>query len=357
MFVNPEIKRIILLNFGGIGDEILFFPVIQVLRECFPLSKIIMVVEPRSAEVVLRNFFIDEVYEFDIKSNLTLADLTNFVSFIRNNFPDIIISSGSSNLIPFLLFLSGAKIRIGYKTSKWSFLHTNAVELNTNQYASFMYSDLLKGLGFKGKAPIPNLFIPQIALEWACDLFESLGIPNDRNTLLIHPGVSKLSKQKGIIKSWDPKRWIELIKKLSKENLNIVLAGSEDDKEDLEIIYKEVSDYVFYIYNKYKTITQLAAIIKISDLLLCVDSAPMHLAVALDKPLIALFGPTDEKKLLPPNSFQFTAIKAEVDCRPCLWDIRKKCCEKKDCLNKIEVDNVYKSIMSKIGLKTFNEYI
>ena len=83
-------------------------------------------------------------------------------------------------------------------------------------------------------------------------------------------------------------------------------------------------------------------------MLICVDSAPMHIGVGLKKPVIALFGPTDEAKLLPVGNKLFTAIKNDsLTCRPCLWDKRQTSCKKTDCLN-IEPDYVFNVLTEKL---------
>ena len=82
----------------------------------------------------------------------------------------------------------------------------------------------------------------------------------------------------------------------------------------------------------------LARLTKRSETLICSDSAPMHIGVGVGTRTLALFGPTDEKKLIPDNE-KFVAIKNNCDCRPCLWDKRQTTCDELQCL-KIDLDEV-----------------
>ncbi len=68
----------------------------------------------------------------------------------------------------------------------------------------------------------------------------------------------------------------------------------------------------------------------------------MHIGVGVGTKTLALFGPTDEKKLIP-NNEKYIAIKNNCDCRPCLWDKRQTTCEELKCL-KINLDEVVKLI-------------
>ena len=65
--VDASIQRILVVNFGGIGDEILFFPVIQSLREAYPHAHIAALVEPRCEGIMRFNPAIDDVFTFDAK--------------------------------------------------------------------------------------------------------------------------------------------------------------------------------------------------------------------------------------------------------------------------------------------------
>ena len=98
------------------------------------------------------------------------------------------------------------------------------------------------------------------------------------------------------------------------------------------------------LYGKTKNLRDLAELIGKAEIFLCSDSAPLHVAVAMGTKTFAIFGPTDDKKLIPQN---VTAIKANDTCplKPCLWDRRQTTCEKLDCL-KITADMISKIILN-----------
>ncbi len=73
------------------------------------------------------------------------------------------------------------------------------------------------------------------------------------------------------------------------------------------------------------------------------DSGPMHIAAALDKPVIALFGPTDPAKTGPygwQTNKKLKVLRADVPCSPC----RKKKCKEFICMNEINVDSVFEAL-------------
>ncbi|MEW5821360.1 MAG: glycosyltransferase family 9 protein [Cyanobacteriota bacterium] len=332
-----NLNKVLFINFGGIGDEILFFPTLQTFKAHYPNTSITLLVEPRSAGCKELTDKIDQVIKYDIKNSNKIISFIRLLGIIANNRFDAVISSGSNKFIGVLLFLSRVKIRIGYNSGWLSRkLLSNSITLNKQQYATNMYHDLLKGLGIDSDAPLPEIILPEEVILKGKILLQ----PLDKPLLLIHPGVSKLSIKKNIIKGWPDQKWAELIIQLLESGLyKVGLCGGPDDDKSIENIRnylaKKELDKTNYIdlYGKTKSLLELAAIIKLSDLLLCVDSAPMHVAVGVKTKIVAIFGPTDEKKLLPENKDFIAVRNTTLNCRPCLWDKRNYVCDQPSCLD------------------------
>lgn len=348
--------KILTINFGGIGDEILFFPTLKAIKDFYKDSELTLVTEPRSKSAKDLTLSVDKVIECDIKDkkNKNLNTLKLLTKIWAGQY-DVVISSGGSKFVSVLLFLTGIKKRIGYDSGALSkILLTKAVPLNKNQYAVDMYHDLAKALNKNKKADLPEVYVSQESLTWVNN---NLLRDDNKKIIVIHPGVSQLSIDKNIIKFWSSKNWLELIVKLLSTNeYKVVLTGGPDDKSILEEINSELENHsdihkenLLNLYGKTKNLSQLAAVISKSDLLVCVDSAPMHVAVGVKTPVVAIFGPTDENKLLPPDNSQFIAVKNDdLACRPCLWDRRQISCDDCKCLT-IDPDKVFQNVI-KLGV-------
>lgn len=339
--------RVLFINFGGIGDEILFFPTIKDFKEENPDCDIDVLMEPRSASSRSLTNLIDDVIEYDVKSANKLFAFLKIVQLIRKGHYDIVISSGSNPLIALMLFFGGSKIKIGYDNGLISKkLLTKAVPLNKNQYAAAMYHDLLKGIGINKETPLPEVLVSVDNLVVAKEILGKYELPR----IMIHPGVSKLSIQKGIQKSWPEKNWYDLIcRLLENDTCEVILAGGPDDEDVisniLDLLEKNSIDKsnLINLYGKTKNLAELAAVMKECDLLLCVDSAPMHIGVGLNKKLVAYFSSTDPAKLLPDHP-HFKSLKIDdTTCLPCRLDDKNETCEETYCLD-ITVDQMYSAI-------------
>lgn len=325
-------KNILLINFGGIGDEILFLPVIQGLKKTYPDSKITLCLEERSSAFLKLTNLIDYAFYINIKTKNKYIEMLKLYFKALTGKYDLVISSGSNPLIPVLLFFTGIKERAGYKTNKLAEkLLTIPVNLNKNQYAANMYFDLVKSIT-EG-----NFELPYIKTEEAEKI---------KNSVLIHPGVSRISISKNIIKIFNGSQWANLIKLLLKEGFKVILAGGPDDSECINKIRENLKGENLTnftdMFGETKNIYDLAVLIKKSEILVCSDSAPMHIGVATNTKTIAIFGPTDEKKLLPVSD-KFIAITNNSDCRPCLWAKRQETCRDLKCLN-IDLNKIVENI-------------
>ncbi len=327
-------KKILFLNFGGLGDEILFLPAIISVKKEFPNSEITLALEPRSKGITALTNIIDKTLFADIKNSNKYFALLKLLFTIWTKKFDIVISSGANKFISLFLFLTFIKKRYGYNTGKLSeILLTKAIKLNKNQYAAKMYHDLVRNItNF-------NTEIPQINIQ------KSNTIPN---SILIHPGVSLVSLKKGIIKTVSAEVWAEVINKLADKGKNVVLAGGPDDKDTIDKIQKIVPEEKYTNYfGKTKNLKELAELISKTEIFLCSDSAPLHIAVALKIKTYVIFGSTDDKKLIPQNENVFPIKAKNCTCpiMPCLWERRQTSCENLDCL-KITADDIVDKILS-----------
>lgn len=327
-----QTKRILFINFGGLGDEILFLPTIQAVKKEYPNAHITLALEERSKGIVSLTNVIDETLFANIKTS-KYKELLKLLFKIWIGKYDIVISSGSNKFISIYLFLTFIKKRYGYNSGKLSnLLLTKAIYLNKNQYAGLMYGDLAK--------PITNKEIEPAHLS----IQKKPLIPN---SVLIHPGVSQMSLKSGMIKTIEPKQWAEVIEKLADSGKKVFLIGGNDDKECIDTIQKFVPPEKYEnLFGSTKNLKELAELISSSEKFLCSDSAPLHIATALGVQTYVIFGSTDDKKLIP-QSEKVVPIKIQSNCplQPCLWEKRQKTCDELHCL-KIPTEQIVQTVLN-----------
>ncbi len=226
-----QTKRILFINFGGLGDEILFLPTIQSIKKEFSEADITLALEERSKGISFLTDVINHTLIANIKGKRKYIELIKLLIQIWCKKYDVVISSGSNKFISIFLFLTFIKEKYGYNTGKLSeILLTKTVDLNKNQYAVNMYHDLAK--------PITNIEtqLPELSIQKK---------PLIENSVIIHPGVSKISVQKGMIKTIPAEEWAKVVEMLADSGKNVFLVGGPDDKECIDIITKLVPSEKF----------------------------------------------------------------------------------------------------------------
>jgi ADP-heptose:LPS heptosyltransferase len=302
--------RILALIPGGISDQILFFPTLKTLKNQYPEAIIDVMVEPRSKNTYRICKYVHEVLVFDFQDNNGLADYLNLLGIIRDREYELAITLEKNWIVGFLLWLNGIPNRIGYKTKNSWFIN-NPVPQKTEQYNALMYHDLLKGLNIHSPCPNLSINVPKEDIEWAESEQKRINVKTT-GYILIHGGASPLTVIQGINKIYPVPKWQRIIEDIQKKQpeLPIVLLCGPDDLEwTTEVLNLCPTVKVM----SPPDIGKLAGVIAGANLMLCTDSAPMQLAVAVGTYTIALFGPTQAKKLLPHNSDRFIGIQSLSD--------------------------------------------
>ena len=127
----------------------------------------------------------------------------------------------------------------------------------------------------------------------------------------IHPGGSGRWKTK----RWDLDRWATLCDALAERNVQVVVIGGQEERALGEALTALTRAKPLVVIGR-TNLMELACLIKRCDVFLAHDSSALHVAAAVGTPTVALFGPTDPRRHLPPT-FSGAVIKKTVFCSPC----------------------------------------
>ncbi len=283
--------RILALVPGGIGDQILFFPTLDSLKQAYPAAEIDVVVEPQSKGAYRVCTAVQTAIAFKFQDRNSLADWSNLLGVIRDREYEAVLAVDSQWGLGLLLWLSGIPSRVGYGGNAGSMFLTNAVPLKPAQYRAHQYYDLLQGLGITAPCPELSVNVPKADIEWAEAEQQRLGV-QESGYVLLHNGSSQLDG------AYPVKHWQAIVADFQEKQpqLPIVLLDDSADPAWASTLSKTCPGVKLM---KPGDVGKLTASIAAATLMVCPDSAPMQLAVALQVPTVALFGSTDPKKQLP----------------------------------------------------------
>ncbi|MGD1046521.1 MAG: lipopolysaccharide heptosyltransferase II [Bacteroidota bacterium] len=343
--MSTPIKTLV-IRLSSIGDIVLASPLIRIFRKQFPLSQIDFVVRKEYAELVRYNPNISTIIEFDAVGGF--GELQRLKENIRRERYDLILDIHNSLRSRYLRFLSGAK-----KTSvidKRVIARTMLVWCKKNFYRNIVsvadrYIETAKQYGMENDNKGLELFIPDEIRFKVAEKLTSFNLHRFEKVVGFCPSAKHATK------CWPQERFAELGVQLSKDfNARILLFGGHEDKVKCSSIAhvinslsgeERATDLSGELSLLESAIAMEACIFIVTN-----DSGLMHIAAAMKKKVVAIFGSTvKEFGFFPVGTENALIERAGLYCRPCSHIGRDSCPEKHfRCMKEIQVEEVMKSI-------------
>lgn len=343
---TPSPTNILLKMPNWLGDLVMATPLIADLRRRFPQAKITAMCRSSVASLLKNDPCIDEIYSYKLPSGwIRRMEPIDIIEEIQRNEYDLGILLTNSFSSAWWLWRGRVKNRLGFACNLRSCLLTKAIPFPTNkatQHLVLTYKELLKPLGIPLSDTPPRLYISSEEDLAAKELLTLSGIPEKAYVLGINPGAAY-----GSAKCWLPERFVEVSKKmLQRENLYVLYFGDEAGAPLVDSICEQLpKERVINLAGR-TTLREFVALINCCNLFLTNDSGPMHIAAALNVPLVALFGSTDDTRTGPYGSG--TVIHKHVECSPCY---KRTCPIDFRCMTRIGTDEVYEELIKLVQEK------
>lgn len=347
--MNP--KNILIIKPSSLGDVIHALPVLKILKNKFPDAKISWVINKELSELIEGNPYIDDILLFQRKKwskwmnfPSNVIELIKFIIKIRKKKFDIAIDLQGLLRSGLISFLSGSPRRIGFNNAREfsPLFYTDKISLPDKKIHSVeRYIYAAKSLGANDTERDFTINIPNEDIDYVEDFLEEKGMNDSKKIVIVNPWARWKTK------CWPIDNYLSLIERLKGEGFLPILIGSNEFEETIEGLIKESSDPpITFVDERLKRLT---ALIKRSSLIVTNDSGPMHIAAAVNTPVVALFGPTNPL-LTGPYGDGHIVIKKNMECAPCL---ERECSKEQECMKMISVEEVMEIIKKRLcGNKT-----
>lgn len=333
-------QSILIRATNWIGDCVMSLPAVRELRRLYPDARLSILARPWVADIYRTGGLADEVILLDRRAHPGARGLLAIARDLRRRRFDCAVLLQNAFEAAAIARLAGIPRRIGYDTDHRGFLLTRAVPLQREimaMHQSFYYLHLLTAARLSPVTYSPEtepdapLFLSDEQRLEGTRLLESLGVAAGRPLVGINPGAAY-----GPTKRWFPDRYAAVADRLVERwNAQVLIFGSSGEVE----IGREIESAMAHrpiVLSGRTTLLELMALIERCDLFLTNDSGPMHLAAALRRPLIALFGSTDERAT-GPMSPTARVLHKPVECTPCFL---RTCPIDLRCFTQITVEEV-----------------
>lgn len=325
----PDPERILIIKPSSLGDVVHALPVLNLMRRRWPAAHIAWLVSPACAGIVEGLPQLDEVILFERKrfasawrSLRIFGEIIRFAHELRRRDFDLVVDLQGLFRSGLMSWQTGASRRIGFANARegaWAF-YTQRVDVPEVQvHAVDRYLKVAAALGC-GDSPAEFTFpVYEEHRQQAQSLVEGVG-----PYAVLMPGTNWVTKR------W-PAEYFEALVGPLRERLGLasLLAGGPDAVELSAKIPSAVS------LAGRTSLPQLVAVLEGASLVIANDSGPMHIAAALGRPLVTMFGPTNPARTGPygrPDGM----VRVEIPCSPCY----SRKCSHISCMKWLMVEDV-----------------
>lgn len=358
-------KNILVINTMHIGDLMLVTPALRTLRANYPKAHIALLTDKPLTDLVRCNENIDECILIDKHGrDKGILALIRFIRQIRKRHFDLVINYHRNERASAIASFSGGKKIVGYAqpffhrffdhwmpnlamadTPKDKVMHQTLCHLKVLQEAAGCTKLDDRGL---------EMWLPPEEEKKASDLWQKEFAKDDR-VIAFNIGAS-----------WMTKRWIdayfaECADHFIQEGYHIAFLGGPTDvaivKACIEKM-KEKDSLKVHVFTGKVSLTVLAGLLRRCCLFLTTDSGPMHVGVAMNVPIVTMFGASPVPTFYPYDGKDIV-IKTPESCHPCgIHDCPKKGEDHMACMKHIPVDVVMKyseELLARYGGKSARE--
>ncbi len=283
---RKEVKEILIFGLNRLGDNVLSIPALKAIRNSFPEAKIVIISNRYVKDVLLVDNSVTEILFY--RNENIFGKLKTIVKISGCKWDLAIDFTCDYTFSPaFILFISGAKFRIGYNIEERGFLFNRPVNWGIEKkHFVDRLSDILKKIGIEILDKKASLALTEDSRKFADDFLTTNGVFENDVLVGIHPGGHYPSQR------WPVENFAEIADRIVKEyNAKVIIMVGRRERQLLEATSNLMKEMAIKAYNF--PILQSMGLIARCSILMCNNSGILHLACALNVPTISTMGPTD----------------------------------------------------------------
>ncbi|MBU1862136.1 MAG: lipopolysaccharide heptosyltransferase II [Candidatus Omnitrophica bacterium] len=337
-------RRILVIKLGAFGDIVLAIPSLRMIRKKFPKAYIAVLIDADFILCLENCPYIDEIIPFKRKDKKRqFIQMKNLIKKLRRYSFDISVDFQNNKKTHLIAFLAGISSRYGYKRDMFGSLLTHRVGSFSDPLPPVQHQfRVLSLLGVSQYDERLELWPQKEDLHYIDTIFSGAWISQKQKKVGLILGASK----RWYTKRWPTENFVILSRRLIEElGCRVVLIGDLNSKKERDLFFTTRNNEVLDMIGS-TTITQLVALIAKLDCIVCGDTAPLHIASAMKTKIVALFGPTDPRRHMPPGT-NHKVLRRNLACAPCY---KEQCSCEYRCMREINVEDVFQAVKGQLGL-------
>jgi heptosyltransferase-2 len=336
-------QKILIIQTAFIGDVILTTPLVAALAEHFPNADLDFLTIPKSKNLLESDERINDLIIFDKRDkDRGFKGLVRIGELLQKNQYDLCITPHRSLRSAYLSWKTKAGTRIGFNRSAFTRAFSHVVTYNPSDHEIERNLSLLSAIGLKRQISKPVLTYTEEDQD-IVDKFLQDHNAISKKIFAVAPGSIWPTKK------WPEKYFGDFCALISNKDYQIVLIGGPEDQTLCQKICNKQGKYInsageFSLRQTYYLLRQCRGI-------LTNDSAPLHLGMAADISVFAIFGPTVPEFGFAPFGEKSKVFEdKDLNCRPCAIHGGKKCPIKTfDCMESLIPGSIAEEVLGKLS--------
>jgi len=362
-----DFRKILLIKLSAVGDVVHTIPVLNKLRRRYPSAQLDWLVTPAIAELLRHHPAITNIIEFEREAWSTPWRLAPFASYarlaakLRAAAYDLVVDMHGQFRTAGLTLVTGAPARIGFDRPRARVWDASPRKF-PEQARKHAWQGAREGswVAYTHHIPVPTLDLH--AVDRYLNVGPILGLDRDPADFSFPIPQSALSRADALLaehcaehpdivimapgtiwetKHWGTEKFAEMAGHFLSKGLAVILIGSRRERvvcEEVAALAPGAIDLAGMT-----SLSELAALIRRSAISVTNDSGPMHLAVALDRPVVSIFGPTDPVWIGPYRRAD-AVLHADLECSPCYLRKLKHCHYDHACMHSVSAPAVIERV-------------
>lgn len=319
---RDKIKRVVVRSTNWVGDALMTVPALRELRRVLPQAHITLATRAWAEGLFADADFIDDLLIYDRGARDFRAVWRQIGAWRKARFDLAVLLQ---NAFEAALIASAARVplRTGYATDGRRALLTHPLPVpvwSGARHEIFYYLNIIAGLethlngtsNILDRAPDCTLTVSEFRKREAREILCANGAVFNRPLVALCPGSTNSRA-----KRWPARRFAALADMFSEEmGASVALIGSRDELDVSNEVAAQMRHRPVMLTGRTK-LAEVVAILSIADFLVTNDTGPAHIAAALNRPTIVIFGPTDPTTTRPFSTFA-EIIRKPPECAPCM---------------------------------------
>jgi heptosyltransferase-2 len=344
-------QKILIRCPNWVGDLVMATPAIKAIRRRFNRSQVVLLLKPYGKKVIEHFPYFDEILEYDDRDkDQGMRGIFSWAMRLRRKNFDLAVIFPNSFSSALIAFLAGIKRRVGYSREGRGWMLTDPIKpvrkgpkiipIPMVEY----YLRITDWLECPRLSLTPELFVSSATRLKAQDILKRCGVNGKHMTIVMIPGAAY-----GSSKCWKPEYFAQVADHLIEGyGCNLVIVPGPEEIQIARDIEARMVKRPIVLAAPIVPLDILMAIIQFSSLVITNDTGPRHFAVAFDKPVVVIMGPTDPR-YTNLNLEKTTVLREDLDCSPCHL---KVCPRDHRCMTAITPEKVIQA-----SERLFNQFV